>query len=131
MSIQYDETVREPIIMYTKITRLYKLTNLQFNSIISIEKVSIDKDKDKCSICLDDIEIDYAKLSCNHKYHIDCIKPWLMKYSLECPYCRRPILLDNRFYSTLYYILNVCYSIILMYLLAYLFVFIENNNIIE
>lgn len=131
MSIQYDETVREPIIMYTKITRLYKLTNLQFNSIISIEKVSIDKDKDKCSICLDDIEIDYAKLSCNHKYHIDCIKPWLMKYSLECPYCRRPILLDNRFYSTLYYILNGCYSIILMYLLAYLFVFIENNNIIE
>ena len=35
------ETVREPIIMYTKITRLYNLTDLKFNSIISIEKVSL------------------------------------------------------------------------------------------
>lgn len=68
-------TLREPIIMYTKITRLYNLTDLQFNSIISIEKVSLDKDKDKCGICLDDIDIDYAKLRYNHKYHIDCIKP--------------------------------------------------------
>ena len=119
--INIYEPVREPVIMYTKITRLYNLTDLQFNSIISIEKISLDKDKDKCSICLDDIEIDYAKLSCNHKYHIDCIKPWLMKYSLECPYCRGPVLLDNRFYSNY---ITLCYSIIFMYLLAYLFFFI-------
>jgi len=119
-------TVREPIIMYTK------LTNLQFNSIISIENFSIDKNIIKCSICLDDIEVDYVKLMCNHKYHIDCIKSWLIKYSVECPYCRRSVLLDNKTdYSILYEILKYCYSIIFMFLLAYLFVFIENNNIID
>lgn len=44
--------------------------------------------------------MDYSKLSCND---VNCIKPWLMKYSLECPYCRRSVLLDNRFYFILYY----------------------------
>ncbi|XP_010480093.1 PREDICTED: E3 ubiquitin-protein ligase RING1-like [Camelina sativa] len=43
----------------------------------------------QCSVCLDDFEIGTeAKLMpCKHKFHVDCLLPWLELHS-SCPVCR-------------------------------------------
>lgn len=43
-----------------------------------------------CSICLGDFELDdtLRRLPCRHHFHIDCIDPWLLTQSTECPLCK-------------------------------------------
>ena len=44
---------------------------------------------EECSICLEDIEFEDLKiLSCNHKFHKECIDTWTKKNPI-CPYCRK------------------------------------------
>lgn len=50
---------------------------------------------DICSICLEDISLDSAKLYCNHSFHKECIHTWFdsLEKSLDCeklscPNCR-------------------------------------------
>mmetsp|Transcript_28702 Transcript_28702/g.55858 ORF Transcript_28702/g.55858 Transcript_28702/m.55858 type:complete len:155 (+) Transcript_28702:694-1158(+) len=45
-----------------------------------------------CTICREDFQIDKqteqaASLPCGHLFHVNCIKPWLMKRN-ACPLCR-------------------------------------------
>ncbi|KAL2333534.1 hypothetical protein Fmac_014747 [Flemingia macrophylla] len=55
---------------------------------------NIPEEKDKCAICLEDYvdgeEIGKLDL-CVHKFHIQCIKQWLMENNV-CPICRRTAL---------------------------------------
>ncbi|KAF1953652.1 hypothetical protein CC80DRAFT_143315 [Byssothecium circinans] len=49
-----------------------------------------------CSICTEDFEKgqDIRVLPCNHKFHPDCVDPWLLNVSGTCPLCRvdlRPV----------------------------------------
>ncbi|KAF2644612.1 hypothetical protein P280DRAFT_514083 [Massarina eburnea CBS 473.64] len=49
-----------------------------------------------CSICTDDFERgqDLRVLPCNHKFHPECVDPWLLNVSGTCPLCRvdlRPV----------------------------------------
>ena len=69
----------------TRLKVRYNLTDKQFNSIITI---GMKKHIESCSICLEKIDAEYGELECGHIYHIDCIKTWLMRHSLSCPYCR-------------------------------------------
>ncbi|WEW59796.1 hypothetical protein PRK78_005276 [Emydomyces testavorans] len=43
-----------------------------------------------CPICTDDFEKgqDVRLLPCNHKFHPECIDPWLINVSGTCPLCR-------------------------------------------
>ncbi|KAF2473266.1 uncharacterized protein BDR25DRAFT_302228 [Lindgomyces ingoldianus] len=43
-----------------------------------------------CSICTDDFEKgqDIRVLPCNHKFHPECVDPWLLNVSGTCPLCR-------------------------------------------
>lgn len=43
-----------------------------------------------CSICTEDFHVgeDVRVLPCNHKYHPQCIDPWLINVSGTCPLCR-------------------------------------------
>ncbi|XP_044484990.1 E3 ubiquitin-protein ligase RNF181-like [Mangifera indica] len=45
-----------------------------------------------CSVCLEEFQAEQAvmDLSCSHKYHSDCLLPWLADHP-HCPYCRIPI----------------------------------------
>ncbi|XAR49066.1 hypothetical protein NMG60_11032112 [Bertholletia excelsa] len=49
-----------------------------------------------CAVCLEDFrspgEQPVVKLSCSHKYHSGCIRPWLAAADHpNCPSCRTPI----------------------------------------
>ncbi|KAJ4993138.1 E3 ubiquitin-protein ligase [Stagonosporopsis vannaccii] len=43
-----------------------------------------------CSICTEDFEKgqDIRVLPCDHKFHPDCVDPWLLNVSGTCPLCR-------------------------------------------
>ena len=43
-----------------------------------------------CSICTEDFEAgqDQRVLPCDHRFHPDCIDPWLLNVSGTCPLCR-------------------------------------------
>ncbi|KAF6831122.1 E3 ubiquitin-protein ligase [Colletotrichum plurivorum] len=43
-----------------------------------------------CSICTEDFSVgeDVRVLPCNHKFHPNCVDPWLVNVSGTCPLCR-------------------------------------------
>ena len=43
--------------------------------------------EDVCAICYSTDFVDAIKLPCSHKFHIDCIMPWIRQKS-TCPLCR-------------------------------------------
>lgn len=49
--------------------------------------------KQVCMVCLDNFRHgeELRVLPCGHRYHLDCIDPWLLDRSPECPVCRRTI----------------------------------------
>jgi len=65
-----------------------RLTEEEVNrlSIITNEEES----EDNCSICFENISIGSMiyRIPCNHKFHINCLKPHLINYNRKCPLCR-------------------------------------------
>ncbi|THG18693.1 RING-H2 finger protein ATL70-like isoform X1 [Camellia sinensis] len=45
-----------------------------------------------CAVCLEDFHVEkqVMQLSCTHKYHSDCLLPWLVDHP-NCPSCRTPV----------------------------------------
>jgi len=43
-----------------------------------------------CSICTEDFEVgqDQRVLPCDHRFHPECVDPWLLNVSSTCPLCR-------------------------------------------
>ncbi|CAL9219002.1 unnamed protein product [Arabidopsis halleri] len=50
----------------------------------------------QCSVCLDDFEIgtEAKRMPCEHKFHGDCLLPWLELHS-SCPVCRYQLPADE------------------------------------
>lgn len=65
------------------------LTKEQFDS---LENNNLPYDKD-CNICIESLDNNTfkTKLSCNHIYHTECIKTWLLNSSTKCPCCRTDV----------------------------------------
>jgi hypothetical protein len=54
----------------------------------SLPKVNEFSSCEKCCICLREFVVNQTlRLPCNHKYHINCINPWLEIHN-SCPLCR-------------------------------------------
>ncbi|XP_010465177.1 PREDICTED: E3 ubiquitin-protein ligase CIP8-like [Camelina sativa] len=58
----------------------------------AVEALGIVKIEDgllQCTVCLDDFEIgmEVKEMPCKHKFHSDCLLPWLELHS-SCPVCR-------------------------------------------
>ncbi|WEL39868.1 RING-type domain-containing protein [Encephalitozoon hellem] len=47
-------------------------------------------EKEKCCICLEDVEESRALLGCGHTFHLDCIYAWLEMKGI-CPSCRKAV----------------------------------------
>lgn len=45
----------------------------------------------QCGICLDNIEEECIELRCSHKFHVNCLQPWLSRNHRSCPTCRSEI----------------------------------------
>ncbi|KAK9128619.1 hypothetical protein Syun_017416 [Stephania yunnanensis] len=52
-----------------------------------------DQENTICTICQDEYQIEdmIGTLDCQHEFHRDCIKDWLLRNNI-CPICRRPAL---------------------------------------
>lgn len=49
-----------------------------------------------CAICRDSILIDTITLSCNHRFHSECLLNSFVKYEhKKCPFCKTGIILDS------------------------------------
>tara|TARA_B110000208_G_C11771430_1_gene430424 strand:+ start:1213 stop:1497 length:285 start_codon:yes stop_codon:yes gene_type:complete len=70
---------------------MYKYRKTKVN--ISNETIKLNENYE-CAICLENIR-EYEniyKLSCRHKYHIDCLNRWVKEKS-NCPLCLNEICL--------------------------------------
>lgn len=58
-----------------------------------IKEVVIEKQPERCTICLQDIDKDehMIKLKCSHYYHAECITKYLKEFDYKCPICRENI----------------------------------------
>jgi len=52
--------------------------------------MEIEKEKEECIICLDEVETQWRELGCHHGYHKKCIEEW-MRVSDRCPLCMKSI----------------------------------------
>ncbi len=65
----------------------------EFNSnfqVFKYKKNELETETNVCSICIDEFqeEQEIIKLSCNHIFHYNCIKSYLLNYNNKCPLCR-------------------------------------------
>ncbi|GAB7363156.1 hypothetical protein MBLNU230_g3440t1 [Neophaeotheca triangularis] len=56
----------------------------------AIDRPAAESDKLGCSICTDNFETgqDQRVLPCDHRFHPECVDPWLLNVSGTCPLCR-------------------------------------------
>ena len=52
-------------------------------------------DNTECTICLDTIIGNCTKLKCNHYFHLNCIRNWMLRGNSTCPICRTQIFSRN------------------------------------
>mmetsp|Transcript_21076 Transcript_21076/g.64200 ORF Transcript_21076/g.64200 Transcript_21076/m.64200 type:complete len:83 (-) Transcript_21076:116-364(-) len=60
-----------------------------------IREADLSGEDKSCAICLEEYTVgqQYRRLPCLHKFHTDCIDPWL-RTSGVCPCCKMPVQAD-------------------------------------
>lgn len=68
--------------------------------VVVISKEDSEKNNAICAVCNDEMGVGEMakKLPCNHRYHGDCILPWL-RIRNTCPVCRYELLTDDPDYE--------------------------------
>mmetsp|Transcript_5899 Transcript_5899/g.9179 ORF Transcript_5899/g.9179 Transcript_5899/m.9179 type:complete len:406 (-) Transcript_5899:2263-3480(-) len=63
---------------------------------ITAEDIKAEDGAIECVVCKDNFEIggECIQLPCKHRFHQDCIKPWLEKHN-TCPTCRHELPTEN------------------------------------
>ncbi|XP_042442675.1 E3 ubiquitin-protein ligase SIRP1-like [Zingiber officinale] len=65
-------------------------------AIDALPTVRIEEEAIGCSICLEDFDVglEAKEMPCKHKFHSECILPWLQLHS-SCPLCRSQLPADE------------------------------------
>ena len=64
------------------------LTRAQIDRVCQVAPAQpTDGSLDACAICLDDETGVSAQLPCKHRYHVLCIRGWLLRGGTTCPLC--------------------------------------------
>jgi len=90
-----------PGIRHTEgLARMIQVNKLTREQVMLLEEEEFEASKDGeeedacCAICLDEFE-DGAKvrvLPCGHRFHEDCLVPWLTERHASCPLCKMDVL---------------------------------------
>ena len=106
----FNTIVIDLVLLYIVCHLLYtilkdRISNISDNSSIELHNISshnnitnntssvigitnVERGDTICSICLDNNDDDpWVELSCKHKFHIECVYPWLSLHN-NCPNCR-------------------------------------------
>ena len=73
------------------------VASLAEDDLSNIKTYKFNKDNDdsslKCTICMDYCKEgeEVCELKCGHKFHKDCIIPYLKDYNYKCPICRKEV----------------------------------------
>jgi len=68
--------------------------------VANLPRVEITKEDVKCPVCLKEFDCgeEARELPCQHRYHTECILPWLQKTN-TCPTCRHELATDDEAYE--------------------------------
>ena len=71
--------------------------NAEYENILNKLNTLSDVNHDNiCAICRDNILLDTITLSCNHKFHSECLLNSFQKYCpKKCPFCNEGIIIDS------------------------------------
>lgn len=69
-------------------------------SVVITDNDDMENNNTVCAVCKDEIEVGFTakQLPCAHRYHGDCIVPWLQIRN-TCPVCRHELLTDDLEYE--------------------------------
>ncbi|KAE8677886.1 E3 ubiquitin-protein ligase RING1-like [Hibiscus syriacus] len=67
---------------------------------VKIEKNNLYSEFNQCAVCMDEFEegTEAKQMPCKHRYHKDCILPWLEMHN-SCPVCRHKLPSDDPDYE--------------------------------
>jgi len=95
---QYNPAIS---ILMNRLNNIRLIPNEEENVKITVEEEAIEKlptiiiseENNECSICMEELKINTEgiKLKCNHIYHKNCIKSYLLNYDYKCPLCRADV----------------------------------------
>lgn len=79
-----------------------------------------------CCICLEKIDKNVFKLSCNHFFHKVCIDKWIetCNYKFKCPICRKKYISSHNNYDYIDYIEMSSMSDLYIFAIIYLVFFV-------
>lgn len=86
-----ETTVRDtPAEQQSGIAPAEPLSTTSAAPVAGLAGIAVEDEGLGCSICTEDFEKgqDIRVLPCNHKFHPDCVDPWLLNVSGTCPLCR-------------------------------------------
>ncbi|KAL7144263.1 hypothetical protein ABFS83_07G000700 [Erythranthe nasuta] len=102
-SINNYPTTTTTTIISTNNSDAEYMKNEQKNKLCTVLFDEYMKTRDSsCCVCLGDFEVKEELLqvgTCNHIFHIDCIRHWLHNNS-TCPLCRSPVFLSPNFFTS-------------------------------
>ncbi|KAE8691452.1 E3 ubiquitin-protein ligase RING1 [Hibiscus syriacus] len=67
---------------------------------VKIAKNNLNSEFNQCAVCMDEFEewTEAKQMPCKHRYHKDCILPWLEMHN-SCPVCRHELPTDDPDYE--------------------------------
>jgi hypothetical protein len=93
LNIRYNE--EESTLTRLNLNEEDEKTTLNEEEFNELEIMELEEDIDNdCSICIDNLRKgnEVIKLKCNHIFHKECIKSYLLNYDNKCPLCRNNVL---------------------------------------